>query len=103
MYKYNAYVDKVVDGDTIFCTVDLGFKIFVKEKFRFAIINAPEMSTPEGSVSKGILEQKILNKNVILNVDKQDKYGRWLVTVFIGDENINEFMLQNGYAVKYGE
>ena len=31
MYEYNAIVDRVVDGDTIRCTIDLGFSTWKKD------------------------------------------------------------------------
>ena len=42
MYTYKAKLQRVVDGDTIDATIDLGFDIFVKKRIRFAGINAPE-------------------------------------------------------------
>jgi micrococcal nuclease len=101
MYQYNAVVERVVDGDTIVCNVDLGFNIFVKEKFRLAKINAPEMNTTDGIVSKTILEEKILGKKVILQSEKQDKYGRWLTTISLDGLEINQWLLDNKYAVLY--
>ena len=45
MYEYNAQVDKVVDGDTIDCTIDLGFKTWKKIRVRMQGINTPESRT----------------------------------------------------------
>lgn len=101
MYQYNAVVDRVVDGDTVVCIVDLGFNITVKEKFRLARINAPEMSTTDGIVSKTVLEEKVLNKKVLLQSEKQDKYGRWLATISLDGLEINQWLLDSKYAVPY--
>ena len=42
MYTYNIKLDRVLDGDTIDATIDLGFDIHVKKRNRFQGINAPE-------------------------------------------------------------
>lgn len=103
MYEYKAVVDRVVDGDTICCTLDLGFNIFIKEKFRLAVINTPETSTPEGKEVKKIVEDKLTGKAVVLKTEKQDKYGRWLATVILGGENVNQWLLDNNYAKLFGK
>ena len=38
-------IDKVVDGDTIAVTIDLGFDLFKKERVRVAGIDTPEKRT----------------------------------------------------------
>ena len=45
MYKYNAEIVRVVDGDTVDAMVDLGFKIFKKIRIRLYGINTPETRT----------------------------------------------------------
>ena len=103
MYEYKATVDRVVDGDTIVCTLDMGFNIFIKEKFRLAVIDAPETSTPEGKAVKVLVSDMLTGKAVVLQTAKQDKYGRWLATVLLAGLNINQWLLDNGHAKLYGE
>ena len=45
MYNYNAKCTRVVDGDTIDATIDLGFGVNIKKRIRLAGINAPESRT----------------------------------------------------------
>ncbi len=45
MYKYKAKLIRVVDGDTIDAEIDLGFKIYIKERIRLAGIDTPESRT----------------------------------------------------------
>ena len=54
---YKAYLEKVVDGDTIRVVLDLGFRIFHKEILRLKGIDAPELSTIEGKKSSDALKQ----------------------------------------------
>ena len=108
MFEYKAYVSKVYDGDTITCDIDCGFGVHLKDqKIRLHGINAPEMKGPErltgGTDAKTALAGKVLNKNIILKTlnDKRGKYGRILGIVWLDGQNINEWLLENGYAKVY--
>lgn len=101
MYQYKAKVVKVVDGDTIHALVDLGFSIYSEIIFRFAGINAPEKNTQEGIVAKDVLTEKLLNQSIVLNCNGKDKYGRWIATVLLNDLNVNQWLLDNKYAIVY--
>ncbi len=107
MYEYKAMVTKVYDGDTITVDFHLGFGIIIKsQKIRLLGINTPEVrgkSKPEGIKSRDALRKRILNKVVVIRTfkDKKGKYGRWLGEVFIDDENINGWLIQEGYAKEY--
>ena len=52
MYKYNAKLDRVVDGDTVDALVDLGFDTHKIIRIRLVGINAPESRTRD-------LEEKV--------------------------------------------
>jgi micrococcal nuclease len=107
MYEYKATVTKVYDGDTITVDVDLGFGIVLKkQKIRLLGINTPEVRGPEradGILSRNALRQRILDQQVIIRTskDKKGKYGRWLGEVYVEDENINQWLITEGYAIKY--
>ena len=45
MYQYKVKLDRIIDGDTIDCYIDLGFNIQTKKRIRFAGINTPESRT----------------------------------------------------------
>ncbi len=105
LYFYKAYVEKVYDGDTITCTIDCGFNMSMKnQKIRLYGINCPELRGAEkeaGKVARDQLRNQILHKNILIETfkDKKGKYGRYLATVFLDSVNINEWLVQNGYAV----
>ena len=107
MYEYKATVTKVYDGDTITVDFDLGFGILIrKQKIRLLGINTPEVRGPEkpqGIISRNALRQRILGKVVTIKTskDKKGKYGRWLGEVFMEEENINKWLLKEGYAKAY--
>ena len=107
MYEYKATVTKVYDGDTITVDFDLGFGILIrKQKIRLLGINTPEVRGPEkpqGIISRNALRKRILGKVVTIKTfkDKKGKYGRWLGEVFMEEENINQWLISEGYAKEY--
>ena len=107
MYEYRALVRKVYDGDTITVDIDLGFDMLLRnQKIRLLGINTPEVrgkERPEGLKSRDALRDKIGSKWVIIKTkkDKKGKYGRWLGTIFIEDENVNEWLIKEGLAEVY--
>ena len=45
MYEYNATIRRVVDGDTVDVTLDLGFDILYNSRIRLHGIDTPESRT----------------------------------------------------------
>ena len=87
---YKAYLNRVVDGDTIRFTIDLGFEILHEEIIRLAKINAPEMNTFKGKKSAKFLTDFL--KDIpffVIKTMKTDIYGRYVADVFFS-ENKNE-------------
>jgi len=105
LYTYRAHVSKVYDGDTITVTIELGFNAVLKgEKLRFFGINAPEVrgdSKLEGIKSRDWLRNRILNKDIVIRTikDKKGKYGRYLAIIYLDDININDELVNKGFAV----
>lgn len=95
-------VIRVTDGDTITVLTNSG-----KEKIRFAQIDAPETShfgstpQPYGKEAGAFLRQLVSNKNVRVEVETVDQYGRNVGTVFVGRLNVNREMVKNGFAWVY--
>lgn len=116
MYHYRVDLKQfeekdVYDGDTLRLWIDLGFKIFIKEKIRLAYINAPELKGDERELGlksrdflrKVLREAKESKRNVMIKTfkDKKGKYGRYIGELYIDDVSINEKMLEKGYAEPY--
>ena len=110
-------VDKVLDGDTIDVTIDLGFDLYKKERVRIAGVDTPEKRTRD-------LEEKVLGIDATnwmkehleetINGDDEliirtelkggvGKYGRLLGWLYVGDDavSLNEQMITEGYAWEY--
>jgi micrococcal nuclease len=107
LYTYRATVTSVYDGDTITCTISLGFDIELKDqKIRLLGINAPEVRGEQresGLVTRDRLREKIDGKQVLLKTkkDKKGKFGRWLGTIWLGEEDVNQWLLKEGLAKVY--
>lgn len=121
-YIYDAKLIKIVDGDTVHLEVSRAFEFTVdfgfhqqetitivrsaRESFRFARINAPEMGTQAGKDAKAALSALLTGKQLTAKTLKQDKYGRWLLELYIQEEgkpdmNVNDWMVAEKHAVPY--
>ena len=110
-------IDKVLDGDTIDVTIDLGFDLFKKERVRVAGVDTPEKRTRNlEEKALGIDATNWLKKELedVLAGDDElivrtelhggvGKYGRLLGWLYVGDEelSLNEQMIHQGYAHAY--
>lgn len=108
MYKYNALITNIVDGDTIDAIVDLGFHMQGKLRFRLLGIDTPELRSTDllekadAQLAKNFVIEKCLNKRVIIESWKGDKYGRWLAVVTLDDGTVlNDILIENGFAKQY--
>lgn len=86
----------VTDGDTI--KVQLGSGPIT---VRFDAIDAPEKSQPWGREAYAELARRLNRQVVALDVRTQDRYDRLVAVVYLGDENINGWMVQQGHAWAY--
>ncbi|MEN2999195.1 MAG: thermonuclease family protein [Acidilobaceae archaeon] len=106
-----ARTTRVVDGDTIEVEIVEVRKERFKDisgarKVRFADVNAPELSTPEGQRSKEFLASLLAGREVLLDVDDlkvTDRYGRLVAIVFLWHNethllNVNALLVERGYA-----
>ena len=110
-------INRVVDGDTIDVTIDLGFDLYKKERVRVAGIDTPEKRTRDlEEKALGIDATNYLKKQLEDTIAGDDeltirtelkggmgKYGRLLGWLYIGEDvvSINEQMIDEGYAWSY--
>ena len=110
-------IDKVLDGDTIDVTIDLGFDLYKKERVRIAGVDTPEKRTRDleekelGIDATNWLKEKL--ESTLAGDDELTirtelhggvgKYGRLLGWLYVGEESIslNEQMIDEGYAWPY--
>lgn len=99
MYTYRISGVRVIDGDTIECDIDLGFRVTLREKIRLLGYDAPEAHSAEGRVATKIMENFTEDGKVLtLQTTRQGKYGRWLGTLYADGVCVNDYMIE-----QYGE
>lgn len=104
MYKYNAQVVKVIDGDTLDLFIDLGFKVGFNTRIRMIGIDTPEKWHPYGKVVKAYLQQILEGNKIFLDVTKKDKYGRYLGVVYLNkndEDSVNDRLIEINMAKAY--
>ena len=110
-------INKVLDGDTIDVTIDLGFDLYKKERVRIAGVDTPEKRTRDleekalGIDATNWLKKKLedtINGDGELSIRTElvggvGKYGRLLGWLYIDDSEVslNELMIDEGYAWEY--
>ena len=110
-------ITKVLDGDTIDVTIDLGFDLFKKERVRIAGVDTPEKRTRNleekalGVDATNWLKEKL--ESTLAGDDEltirtelvggMGKYGRLLGWLYVGESvvSLNEQMITEGYAWEY--
>ena len=110
-------INRVVDGDTIDVTIDLGFDLYKKERVRVAGVDTPEKRTKNleekalGLDATGWLKAKLEetikgDEELLIRTELKGgvgKYGRLLGWLYVGDDefSLNEQMITEGYAHAY--
>ena len=112
MYTYFVKsIDRIVDGDTIDISIDLGFDLTKKERVRLAGIDTPEKRTKNqkekkmGYQATEFLEMHLMEATKLtVKTEKDGKFGRMLGWLYKSDEDtmsINQIMIDKGYAWAY--
>ena len=111
-------VGRVYDGDTLIDTVlDLGFGLRLSISCRLYGINAPEVRGTEREaglrskewlatyLNNAIIEAKPIHMQTIqrdgtpaATGKEKGKYGRWLVRLWVGGEDVNDRLVIEGFA-----
>ena len=110
-------INRVVDGDTIDVTIDLGFDLYKKERVRIAGVDTPEKRTRDlEEKALGLDATNWMKEQLEGAIDGDDeltirtelkggmgKYGRLLGWLYVGDDDVslNEKMIIQGYAWGY--
>jgi len=113
-FLYNATLDRIIDGDTFDCVIDLGFDVRLhKQRVRLAGIDTPESRIntkryPEraqekvmGKAAKERLKELCTGSFKVKSLGK-GKYGRILGVPYTEDgEDICAKLIEEGHAVEY--
>ncbi|OGX11928.1 MAG: hypothetical protein A2351_02565 [Omnitrophica bacterium RIFOXYB12_FULL_50_7] len=108
LYTYQAFVKRVIDGDTLKLEIDTGFDDQKHETIRLRGIDCPEINTPEGIAAKKFVERELAHcESIILKSTqtRKEKWGRYLGDIFYTDkfgkqQYLNNVLLEKGHAVR---
>ncbi len=98
-YTYRAWVQRVVDGDTLIVIVDLGLGHQTRPvRLRLRGIDCPELSTLAGRTARDFVREALAPaKFVIITTHRTDTYGRYLADVrYLADSGDPETVLTEG-------
>jgi micrococcal nuclease len=125
LYYYKLSNIRVVDGDTIDADIDLGFKVYTRQRIRLHRINTPETRLQSkiknledriheknlGLKAKAFLKNICRNHDIYMHSVGSGKYGRVLGELFFNKPNelglyeeytcINDLLLSEGHARPY--
>jgi endonuclease YncB( thermonuclease family) len=90
-YTYKAFVNRIIDGDSINVNLDLGFGIFQEKTLRLAQINAAEISSKEGEIAKEKLIEILRDAPfLIVKTNQIDTFGRYISDIFFKTQELDE-------------
>ncbi len=97
---------KVYDGDSIKVVIPF-HDTLTKFTVRLSAIDTPEIRSENDKeyiyahIVRDKLASKILDKLITINFHGADKYGRELASLSLNGEDINQWMIDNKYAIAY--
>ena len=108
-YVRNARLVRVIDGDTVEIDIDLGFRLWLRQRLRILGVDCPERIGPTAEAG---LKARLFTGDwfarrpgefqVRTTLDRTDSFGRVLAEVFSGDNSLGADLLAAGHAVKRG-
>lgn len=119
LYRYKVIsVNKILDGDTVDLSIDLGFNLIKTDRYRLAKYDAPETFRPKTEAERqaGLKVKEYLTSlieqyknNLIVQTYKDtDIYGRYsgVLTTSLGgalidlNEEVIKYMVENKFTKK---
>jgi len=86
----------ITDGDTLTLLVDGR-----QYKIRLAEIDTPERGQAWGTRATQALSEKVFRQQIAVATTEQDRYGRWIGKVWVGQRDINRELVREGHAWVY--
>lgn len=101
-YVFKATTIRVIDGDTAVLKIDHGFHFESVQRIRLLGIDTPERGQKYYQEAKDLLVELINEKEVYVQTEKSDTFGRFLGHLFVIDEtgdliDVNQAMASSGY------
>lgn len=109
-YTYRAICTRVIDGDTVQLTIDLGFRMTTEQRIRLLAVDTPELNDRDVSkrdqakIAHARVEELLLGETVTIATQKADSFGRWLARIELPDgSDLGETLVSEGLASRYGD
>lgn len=100
VYCVDALVVGIADGDTVSVLGDFS-GTREQKRLRLTEIDTPERGQPWASRSRQALANKVFQRQVRIASEGEDRYGRLLGRIYLGDRDINREMIREGHAWVY--
>ena len=107
-FTYRARYRSAYDGDTVRVDLDLGFGVWLQNQaLRLVGIDTPELRGSEreaGLVARDFMRDQLMAAEELIvetTRDKKGKYGRWLARLHADGVDLNQAMIDGGYAKEY--
>ena len=109
LYWYRAKLVRIVDGDTVRLDIDLGANHWIhNESVRLYGIDAPEVRGDDKELGREsaeylacLLPQPGGDLIIRTHKDKRCSFGRLLGQLYVDGVDVNQRMIDEGYAVAY--
>ena len=99
-YLYEAEPHDIIDADTLYLDIDLGFDVIRRQSIRLARVDAPPRDTAEGGRGRRyVREQLAVARSIVVKTIKTDLHGRYVAHVFYAFNNrgIEQTFLKGRY------
>ena len=109
LYTYEAFIYKVLDGDTVAAVVDLGFGFVATQTLRLRGIDAPELPSTDGVEAKTALENMLKMPRNLPGAWKKTSGGErgasgkngFLIKTFVNDQGAIPVLIKTVRSDKY--
>ena len=98
VFCVDVVVVAVADGDTV--TV-LDRERRAQSRVRLSAIDTPERGQPWGTRARQALADKVFRRDVRVSPEGEDRYGRVLGRLYVGNRDVNREMVREGHAWVY--
>ena len=83
-YFYEALIEKILDGDTFWTAIEIGFSHIARQKLRLRAVDAAELPTPQGRKAQRFLECLLpARTSILLKTSEWPNFDRYVADVFV--------------------